>query len=265
MPRSEELPKDIEGLAFRNGLSLDVGIDFHHHAERLVGAINGIVKPPRPPLTVTQRPQAPLSATEVSLAPPETTLRRVDGPPAAKVAATPLPISLPTKTPSAPAPKETPEQKSSSAPPTPWRPKFPMKTKQAMRKMSPRSWGWKKYCWNRYCSIVSGGGRDGIMELASQTVTRKSKAAETRKRRAIPFQLNRRRKPEEQVTDNQPSASEPAASASIVAENPPSATEPSASASATASPNAATEIPITDSGPRQNQLREMNTIGPFIS
>jgi len=33
MPRADELPKDIEGLAFRNGLSLDIGIDFHHHAD----------------------------------------------------------------------------------------------------------------------------------------------------------------------------------------------------------------------------------------
>src|SRR5207237_9059858 len=50
MPRAEELPKAIEGLAFRNALSLDAGIDFHHHAERLVTAINRILTIPPPPI-----------------------------------------------------------------------------------------------------------------------------------------------------------------------------------------------------------------------
>ena len=49
MPRSEELPKDIEALAFRNGLRLDVGIDFHHHAERLSTAISRILAEGEPP------------------------------------------------------------------------------------------------------------------------------------------------------------------------------------------------------------------------
>jgi hypothetical protein len=52
MPRSEELPQDIQALAFRNGLSLDVGIDFHHHAERLTGAINRLL--PGPSTTETE-------------------------------------------------------------------------------------------------------------------------------------------------------------------------------------------------------------------
>src|SRR5436853_7768670 len=51
MPRAEELPKAIEGLAFRNALSLDAGIDFHHHAERLVTAINRL-------LTTSAEPKA---------------------------------------------------------------------------------------------------------------------------------------------------------------------------------------------------------------
>jgi serine/threonine protein kinase/cytochrome c-type biogenesis protein CcmH/NrfG len=40
MPKAEHLPKDIEALAFRNALSLDTGIDFHHHADRLIAGIN---------------------------------------------------------------------------------------------------------------------------------------------------------------------------------------------------------------------------------
>src|ERR1700747_698610 len=35
MPKPENLPSDISQLAFRNGLTVDSGIDFHHHADRL--------------------------------------------------------------------------------------------------------------------------------------------------------------------------------------------------------------------------------------
>jgi hypothetical protein len=74
MPRSEELPKDIEALAFRNGLNLDIGIDFHHHAERLVAAINRILTAPPSTPPLVQQPQLPPAVqtpTEPSLAPPE--------------------------------------------------------------------------------------------------------------------------------------------------------------------------------------------------
>lgn len=39
MPRPEELPEDIQALAFRNALPLDTGRDFHNHAQRLIGGI----------------------------------------------------------------------------------------------------------------------------------------------------------------------------------------------------------------------------------
>src|SRR5207244_10745592 len=39
MPSPEKLPKEIEGLAFRNAVTLDTGIDFHHHADRLIAGI----------------------------------------------------------------------------------------------------------------------------------------------------------------------------------------------------------------------------------
>src|SRR6266567_3635606 len=59
MPRAGELPKDIEGLAFRNALNLDSGIDFHHHAEKLVTAINQLLSTPVPPVHgIQQRPSA---------------------------------------------------------------------------------------------------------------------------------------------------------------------------------------------------------------
>lgn len=65
MPQSEELPQDIQALAFRNGLRLDAGIDFHHHAERLSAAINRILTASAPPKPA--EPEKPKIA-----APPET-------------------------------------------------------------------------------------------------------------------------------------------------------------------------------------------------
>lgn len=45
MPKSEQLPGDIEGLAFRNALVLDAGVDFHHHTDRLISALHGLIGP----------------------------------------------------------------------------------------------------------------------------------------------------------------------------------------------------------------------------
>lgn len=47
MPKREQLPADIEGLAFRNALLLDAGIDFHHHTDRLISALHGVIGPAR--------------------------------------------------------------------------------------------------------------------------------------------------------------------------------------------------------------------------
>jgi hypothetical protein len=73
MPRPEDLPKDIEGLAFRNALSLDVGIDFHHHAERLIGAIDRLLsaKPSPPPAVKKPETIEAAPAVQGSLTPPE--------------------------------------------------------------------------------------------------------------------------------------------------------------------------------------------------
>lgn len=46
MPKPEMLPSDISQLAFRNGLVLDAGIDFHHHADRLVSGIRAVLPAP---------------------------------------------------------------------------------------------------------------------------------------------------------------------------------------------------------------------------
>lgn len=43
MPKPTDLPPEIEGLAFRNAVTLDVGIDFHPHANRLIVGINRLL------------------------------------------------------------------------------------------------------------------------------------------------------------------------------------------------------------------------------
>src|SRR5437899_5811329 len=44
MPKPDALPADIQGFAFRNALVLDTGIDFHHHADRLIAGIRVLLK-----------------------------------------------------------------------------------------------------------------------------------------------------------------------------------------------------------------------------
>jgi hypothetical protein len=59
MPEAKNLPPELEGLAFRNGLALDTGIDFHHHADRLIAGIHRVVDPPAPPAPPAQAASPP--------------------------------------------------------------------------------------------------------------------------------------------------------------------------------------------------------------
>ena len=59
MPDAKSLPAELEGLAFRNGLALDTGIDFHHHTDRLIAGIHKVVDahlPPPPAKSATPAP-----------------------------------------------------------------------------------------------------------------------------------------------------------------------------------------------------------------
>ena len=44
MPMEDILPDDLKPLVFRNALMLDSGIDFHHHADRLITGIRSLLK-----------------------------------------------------------------------------------------------------------------------------------------------------------------------------------------------------------------------------
>src|SRR6266496_152320 len=44
MPMEETLPNDLKPIVFRNALMLDTGIDFHHHADRLINGIRSLLK-----------------------------------------------------------------------------------------------------------------------------------------------------------------------------------------------------------------------------
>src|SRR6266404_6447060 len=73
MPEAKNLPPELEGLAFRNGLALDTGIDFHHHADRLIAGIHRVMDPPKeaappPPVPpVAVQPKTEPSARKPSL------------------------------------------------------------------------------------------------------------------------------------------------------------------------------------------------------
>jgi len=68
MPEAKNLPPELEGLAFRNGLALDTGIDFHHHADRLIAGIHRVVDPPKEaaPVTATPPPSPTVTAQKPS-------------------------------------------------------------------------------------------------------------------------------------------------------------------------------------------------------
>jgi len=92
MPSPEQLPKDIEGLAFRNALTLDAGIDFHHHAERLAVAINRLLTTATPAKSSDLEKVEPpeISAPpHIPLAPPESRIEAIQ-PPSAPITKKPL-------------------------------------------------------------------------------------------------------------------------------------------------------------------------------
>jgi TIR domain len=43
MPNAEDLPEELQPFAYRNALVLDTGVDFHHHAGRLIAGIHELV------------------------------------------------------------------------------------------------------------------------------------------------------------------------------------------------------------------------------
>lgn len=47
MPTASELPTELQPIAFRNALSLDSGVDFHHHIDRLIAGIHELIEPKR--------------------------------------------------------------------------------------------------------------------------------------------------------------------------------------------------------------------------
>ena len=58
MPKPDALPAEIQGFAFRNALVLDTGIDFHHHADRLIARIRVLLKNATATPAITQAESA---------------------------------------------------------------------------------------------------------------------------------------------------------------------------------------------------------------
>jgi hypothetical protein len=136
MPDAKNLPPELEGLAFRNGLALDTGIDFHHHTDRLIAGIHRVIDPPKeeaPAVAASQPPPSSASAKPSRVVPisillfliaiaaiaawysrtrPSETISREIASPARSVtpapsATTPLPAVISTSPSVSPAPNES--------------------------------------------------------------------------------------------------------------------------------------------------------------
>ena len=70
MPSVNSLPEELKGLAFRNALTLDTGVDFHHHADRLISGIRDLVKVPADVVEASRQPgSVPDKAAETLVTP----------------------------------------------------------------------------------------------------------------------------------------------------------------------------------------------------
>jgi len=70
MPKVETLPVDLKGLPFRNALALDTGVDFHHHADRLIAGIRDLVKLPAGAASPQQEKMESVEAKSAELTAP---------------------------------------------------------------------------------------------------------------------------------------------------------------------------------------------------
>jgi ketosteroid isomerase-like protein len=73
MPKSDMLPPDMQTFAFRNALILDTGIDFHHHADRLVTGIRQLLENAAAKTAITPSERKATEAVERTEAPPPNT------------------------------------------------------------------------------------------------------------------------------------------------------------------------------------------------
>lgn len=127
MPKPSSLPADIQALAYRNAMTLDVGIDFHHHAERLITAVKRLVREEAlqadsAVTTVVGQLPAPSSSAVLPKLPDAATTRRArQGEPAGSE--------------KSPAPRD--EARFEDAPPVEPKPQLPLETIATAKRASP--------------------------------------------------------------------------------------------------------------------------------
>jgi hypothetical protein len=114
MPKVQDLPVGLEALAYRNALTLDAGIDFHHHADRLIAAVKYLlaqapaqsvamrtqpaIEPTAAPQTRAELPQSP-KPTPISKVPSEPRIVPEPAAIAPKMAESPSIVSAPPAAP----------------------------------------------------------------------------------------------------------------------------------------------------------------------
>ncbi len=63
MPTAEQLPPGLKDFAFRNAVKVDTGLDFDHHVDRLIRAMDVLLEKKSPPSGETKIPTPPVKPT----------------------------------------------------------------------------------------------------------------------------------------------------------------------------------------------------------
>lgn len=106
MPDPEQLPEELRPFAFRNALALDTGVDFHHHADRLISGIHEIVhgRPVRKKKPGWLVPAAIIVAAGLIAGVVWWAVSRSSVPSTATATKTPTPLATATTAPASPSP-----------------------------------------------------------------------------------------------------------------------------------------------------------------
>ena len=78
MPKPDTLPPDMQTFAYRNALILDTGIDFHHHADRLVTGIRQLLENAAANTTITPAEPKRTEAVDRTEAAPQAQNERIN-------------------------------------------------------------------------------------------------------------------------------------------------------------------------------------------
>ena len=242
MPKSDALPPDMQAFAYRNALLLNTGIDFHHHADRLVAGIRRLLQsvPTKPTITPDEPKQTKaVGRAEAVLAHSES--KDEQGPNESTSANVTPDVDQEELVPEE-VPKPTPSAKEPSLASSALKPAFPLPSGEGPIK--PRKSRWKR----EQIAIAVGGltlvaamcivlferNRSNTVATSTSPVAETTPTGSTRSAETVASNATAITSPEASpVTTVAESAAAPVAtetvSANSVADSPPSMQTPSSS------------------------------------